>query len=132
MEGCVVTKPNQEPDGFAEFWSIWRPHKRHTDGRGEASDTFAKHLKRGLEPQDIVDGARWFIRGIKERDRDYIPLASTWLNRRDYLDGCELERAFQAKEAAREEQASAQSNVTPIRQQLGNTAFLRQYNQGAA
>ena len=22
-----------EPDGFADFWAIWRPHARKTDGR---------------------------------------------------------------------------------------------------
>lgn len=105
----------QEPEGFAEYWAIWRPHARHTDGRGLARDTFAKHLKDGADPQDIIDGARCFFRTIKERDREFVPLSSTWLNRRAYEDLAEQERTYQQRVA----EAQARShNVVPLSQSI--------------
>lgn len=111
-----------EPEGFADFWSVWRPHMRHTDGRGLARETFRRHILNGAEPQDIIDGARWFIRNLKERDREFIPLAATWLNREGYTDFAEKERGYQQSI-----DASANALVgSPVRQP-GQTAFLRQY-----
>lgn len=101
-----------EPEGFPEFWSIYQPVARHTDGRGLAREAYRKQILRGAEPQDIIDGARWFVRNLSPRDRDgYVPLASTWLNREAYPDFAEKERAFQRRLA--EQQTS--ENVTPIR-----------------
>lgn len=102
----------QEPDGFATFWAIWRPYARHTDGRGDARNTFAKHIKNGADPQDIIDGARCFFRTMKDRDREYVPLASTWLNREAYTDLAEQERAHQERMA--EVQARRAANVVNI------------------
>ena len=103
----------QEPDGFADYWAIWRPHARHTDGRGLARDTFAKHVKDGADPQDIIDGARCFFRTIKEKDREFVPLSSTWLNRRAYEDLAEQERTYQQRVAEAQERAH---NVVPLSQ----------------
>lgn len=86
-----------EPEGFQAFWDIWKPISRHTDGRGLARETFRRHVLNGADPQDIIDGTRWFVRSMKERDREYVPLSSTWLNREAYLDGCEQERSYQAR-----------------------------------
>lgn len=113
----------QEPQGFPEFWALWLPKKRHTDGRGDARTCFAKHLKAGVDPQDIIDGARWFLRNLK--DPQYIPLAATWLNRCDYEDGCIAERSYQARQASRET-----GNVTPIRRApLPENHFLNQWKK---
>lgn len=103
-----MTKIRQEPEGFSDFWAIWRPRARHTDGRGLARETFAKHIKAGANWQDIVDGARCFFRTMKDKDREFVPLASTWLNRGAYEDLAEAERAHQAR------YASLQTNVVPI------------------
>ena len=54
-----------EPIGFPEFWATWLPIKRRNDGRGEARATFAKHIKLGADPQDIIDGASWYVRNIR-------------------------------------------------------------------
>ena len=86
-----------EPEGFAEFWEVWLPHARHTDGRGLARETFRRHLLNGAMPEDIIDGARWFLRSMSDRDRQYVPLSSTWINREAYIDLCEKERAYQAR-----------------------------------
>ena len=82
----------KEPEGFPAFWELWRPHARKTDGRKLARETFAKHVRAGADPEDIVYGAAWFLRTMKERDREFIPLSSTWMNRGSYEDDCILER----------------------------------------
>jgi hypothetical protein len=90
----------QEPDGFANVWAIWRPHMRKNDGRGLARETYAKHLAKGAEPQDIEDGVRWYLASLKERDREYIPMFSTWINRGAYEDGAVNWREMQEKQQA--------------------------------
>ena len=86
----------KEPDGFPEFWAIWLPIKRRNDGRGLARATFAQHIKAGVDPQDIIDGARWYARNTPA-GYEYVPLASTWLNRGVYEDDGPRERAFQER-----------------------------------
>jgi hypothetical protein len=110
----------QEPEGFDIFWSqIWRPHARHTDGRGLARETFAKLVKNGADPQDIIDGARCFFRTMKDRDKDFVPLSSTWLNREAFTDLAEMERSYQAriaeaKQRSSERQIEQSENVVSI------------------
>lgn len=115
-----MTKTRIEPEGFADFWAIWRIHARHTDGRGLARDAYAKHLKAGAVPQDIIDGARYFFRTMKDKDRDYVPLSSTWLNRGAYEDMAEAERALQQRvidrtQAANVVQMQPQTKESPER-----------------
>lgn len=115
----------QEPEGFNDFWSIWRPHMRHTDGRGKARPRYAQQVNDGADPQDIIDGAKAFLRNLSEKDRPYIPLASSWLYAESYADWFEIERKYQAQlEAA----ANRTENVVPIRAATGQTAFLKEWN----
>lgn len=101
-----------EPEGFTEFWTFWRPHMRHTDGKGDAKAAYRKALLRGDLPADILDGAKGFIRNMSDKDRPYIPLAASWLNKESYEAWCDKEREYRA----RMEQASqAQENVVQIR-----------------
>jgi len=120
----------QEPDGFPAFWDIWRPHARHTDGRGLARETFRQHVLHGAMPQDIIDGAAWFVRSMKERDKEFIPLASTWLNRQAYEDLCLKERDYQARITGAEasKPARTQAEPQPARSRP-KTAFLAAYEQ---
>lgn len=100
----------EEPQGFADFWAVWLPISRHTDGRGLARTTYRSHILAGAMPQDIIDGAKWFIRNLKERDKEFVPLAATWINREAYSDFAALERRYQESLTAKRE------NVVPIRQ----------------
>lgn len=118
----LKTKADETPE-FQAFWNLWQPHARHTDGRGAARNEFFRHVEvLGSDPQDIVDGAAWFIRSLTERDREFIPLAASWLNRGAYEDMCEKERAFKARLAEKQEP----QNV--VRFQPGQTAFLKAFN----
>jgi hypothetical protein len=96
----------KEPQGFPTFWEIWRPHARKTDGRKLARETFAKHVRSGADAEDIIHGAAWFLRTMKERDREFIPLSSTWMNRGTYEDDCILERQRIAAILERERNAA--------------------------
>ncbi len=124
-----TTKADETPE-FVEFWEIWRPHMNANDGRGDARDTFFKHIEElGADPKDMVDGARWFIRsgGNQTPSSDGVVRkvhAQTWLNRRPYEDGAELERAFQAKQAER-----AANVVRMDPRPAGQTAFLKSWQQ---
>lgn len=116
----------EEPEGFDSFWQIWRPHARHTDGRGLARETFAKHIKAGSAAQDMIDGARYFFRTMKERDREFVPLSSTWLNRGAYEDMAEMERAYQERIQSRPVEQPSSVVVS-----LPKTHFMRQYEARA-
>lgn len=107
-----------EPEGFETLWTLWRDHARKTDGRGKARPTYRKWLLEGAEPQDMIDGARWHIRSLSERDKPYINLLSVYLNSERWVDECEMERAYLAKiaeaERIRDERRAAQPNVVQI------------------
>lgn len=118
----------QEPEGFSEFWQdVWRPHARHTDGRGLARDTFRKHILAGANPQDIIDGARYFFRSMKDKDREFVPLSSTWLNRQAYEDLAEKERAYQAKVESANLRRS--ENVVQMRPVLPDSHFSKRWER---
>jgi hypothetical protein len=93
------------------------------DGRGAARDEFFRHVEeRGAEPQDIVDGAAWFIRAGGQGE--FKCHAQTWLNRCAYEDGAEKERQYQAKLADRA------ANVVPIKPvSTYKPKFLQQWEQ---
>jgi len=111
----MKTREN-DPEGFDLFWSYWRPHMRRTDGRKDARDAYRKHILSGASPEDILDGAKAFLRDMPERDKPYIPLAASWLNKESYLDWADKEREYQARLAARAEnvvQMKPLSNYKP-------------------
>lgn len=110
-----------DPEGFADFWCIWRPHMRHTDGKTPARAAFIKALLNGALPQDIIDGASGYIRFMPEKDKPYIQLAQTWLNNFIFENWCDRERAFQARISA------APSTVVEIKPNLPENHFSRRW-----
>ncbi len=122
-QGRKITKKDETPE-FIAFWELWRQQARHTDGRGLARDTFFKHVEQGADPQDIVDGARWFLRNLK--DPAFIPMSATWLNRGAYEDMAEHERTYQARLEA-SQQKNDQANVVQMRAVLPETHFSKKW-----
>lgn len=118
-----------ESPEFDEFWTIWKPIRRRTDGRLDAMDGFNKMLnkmlKDGLYPardmvvRDIIDGARWFVRNTPPND-EFVPLAKSWINDGVWMDDCEKERQFQARQSEPEK-------VVSLRPAMPKSRFLRQY-----
>jgi hypothetical protein len=86
----------QEPEGFDAFWTFWREHKRHTDGRGKCRKEYQRQLNEGALAEDLLLAAKWHVRNTK--DLAFIPLAATWLNSEAWIDECEKERAFQSRQ----------------------------------
>ena len=122
-----------EPEGFPEAWALWRPHMRKNDGRGEARAAFSKHIKGGASPADIIDGIRFYLRGLKEAELPYIPMFSTWINRGAYEDGAIAEREYQQRIAERAAQASqAPTNVQQLRPAGYKTPFQIQWEKQQA
>ena len=116
-----TSKADETPE-FQAFWAIWQPHMNKHDGRGAARDEFFRHIEeRGADPQDIVDGAAWFIRDGGQRE--FKCHAQTWLNRCAYEDGAEAERKHQAKLADRTNVVS----MKPIAAPLPANHFSRRY-----
>ncbi|MNE13585.1 hypothetical protein D3C80_1064250 [compost metagenome] len=104
----ISSKADETPE-FIQFWEAWRPYARDTDGRGAARDAFLTHVNAGADPMDIVDGARFFLRSIK--DKQFVPLVQTWLNRRAFEDMAEQERAYQRRVAGRLTEKAANTSV---------------------
>jgi hypothetical protein len=91
-----ISKADETPE-FIEFWSVWKEIKNDNDGRHAARDEFFRHVEEyGADPQDIVDGARWYA--MKGGNRQFKQHAKTWLNRGDYEDGCEEWRSHLQKQ----------------------------------
>lgn len=121
MKKARPTTKADETTEFLAFWECWKPIMHKNDGRGSARDEFFRHVEeRGADPQDIVDGARWFVRN--GGNAEYKLHAQTWLNRRAYEDGAESERAYQASLIERSE------NVIQIKP-AKKTAFLEQWER---
>lgn len=107
-----MAKAEESPE-FRIFWEeVWRKHARHTDGRGLAREKFNRIVKDGADPQDIIDGSKWFFLTMKERDREFVPLSATWLARGAFEDLAEQYRAHEARRQAR--LAAKSDNVVSI------------------
>lgn len=120
----------EEPEGFPEFWDVWRPHMRHTDGRGDARKAFRKHVLEGADPQDIIDGARAYIRNhlsLPPEKQAFIPLAASWINKEAYMDWCEKERAYQARIQERRQQSNVVRMNAP--RPAKPTLFMQHYEK---
>lgn len=83
-----------KPDSpeFLAFWNLWKPYQRSSDGRGKARPAYQQMIEQGADPQDIIDGAAWYLRNLKPEERPYIPLASSWLRSERWADECIKER----------------------------------------
>lgn len=114
-------------DPFTAFWLIWRKHCRKTDGRGKARPAWQQMIEAGVDPQDMIDGASWYLRNLSERDAPYIPLAASWIRSERWADDCEQERAYQQRMAERE----AKTNVVPIKPQP-KSKFLQEWERREA
>lgn len=94
-------RQTHEPEGFADWWAFWRPHMRHTDGKSDARSAYTKALLRGALPDDLLTGAQGYIRFMPEKDKPYIQLSQTWLNKDRWEDWADKEREYQSRLADR-------------------------------
>lgn len=114
MKRARPTSKTDETPEFKAFWDIWQPHMHKNDGRGSARDEFFRHIEeRGADPQDIVDGAAWYIRSGGQGEKSTCH-AQTWLNRCAYEDGADKERQFKARQADRTNVVAMKPIAAPL------------------
>lgn len=116
-----------ESEGYADLWALWLPIKRKNDGRGDGRKAYAKLLET-YTPQDIIDGAQWYIRNL-EKGYPYVPMLATWLNREVFADLYERERAYQEQRARVDVMRDAKKRERKERQ-YPKPKFLQQYENG--
>lgn len=109
-------RPEEEPEGFNEFWSLWMPVCRESDGKPKAREAYRKHILLGAQPQDIIDAARWHIRQREANNSlPHIQLVASWLNCERYEFEAVKERQYQERLAEIEARKQQQSSVIPMR-----------------
>lgn len=124
-----------ESEAFKAFWEIWRPYRRHTDGRGKARVAFEKAVSEGADPETIIEGAGVYFdyvlpKAEKENNGkrsvfEFIPLAATWLNDGRFEDVLEDWEDHLREEEKREELKRRRDNVAQFPR--GQTKFLKQF-----
>ena len=76
------SKPKMIAGKFEEFWSIY-PKKQ---SRGQAESAYAKAIKQ-TDHDQIISGLQRSIQSDHRfQNKQYTPMASTWLNAKGYLD----------------------------------------------
>ena len=89
-----LSEPVSEPSDtcrFEEFWSVF-PKRDGANPKKTARLKFERAIKRGMDPQAIIDGARRLAASHREKGTEgtqFVPMAATWLNQERWDDGCE-------------------------------------------
>jgi len=81
-EGGRRKEVNSTDDFFETFWKIYPPRLPHQNPKKPAKLKFAAAVKRGVDPQTIIDGATRYAAYVdsEETDPQFIKQAVTWLN----------------------------------------------------
>jgi MarR family len=93
--GASASLPKKSPRYTAEFETFWRiyPSRRpHPHPKEPAALKFAAALKLGVEPEDIIAGAKRYAAYVAREVRDprYIVQAATWLHQKRWNDQHEV------------------------------------------
>lgn len=81
-DATSTRKPRREPERFAEFYDLYPKHK----GRDAAARAFEKVIKRNVDPQDLINGAKRYRAEVKGIDPRYVKHPATWLNQGCWQD----------------------------------------------
>lgn len=84
-------QPEPEPElykyigHFEEFWSVYPHRNGRKQKRKPSLQKFEAAVRRGVDPQQIIDGARAFRQDRKALS-NFAPDPSTWLNQEGWTD----------------------------------------------
>lgn len=81
-------KPEAGPEGFAEFWAAY-PRRDGANPRAPAEVSYAKALKGGARPEEILAGVRGYAAEVNRKGSagtEFVAQAVTWLNQRRWRD----------------------------------------------
>jgi hypothetical protein len=89
-----ISPPIVPPYGedFTKFWNLY-PRKQ---AKARAEKAWAKWAKAKVSPSVILDTLKAQLPELKKREREYIPLAATWLNSEPWRD--ELEKSAEKQD----------------------------------
>jgi len=84
-------RKNQESKtlgAFEEFWKVYPSRGKHPNPKKPARLKFDAAVKRGVDPNEIVSGARRFAQQIVDLGtaEQFVTQALTWLNQERWLD----------------------------------------------
>jgi len=79
-----ISPPIVPPNGedFTKFWNLY-PRKQ---AKARAEKAWAKWAKAKVSPSVILDTLKAQLPELKKREREYIPLAASWLNGEPWRD----------------------------------------------
>lgn len=83
-----IEEVNKIYDGFDEFWECFPSRSPHQNPKKPARQKFGAAVKRGVNPQDIIDGAKRYAAYVEAEGTDpkFIAQAVTWLNQERWQD----------------------------------------------
>jgi len=74
-----------EYDAFEMFWQAY-PKRSGENPKKPAREKFERAVAKGVDPEDIIAGARRYARQSIDTEPQYIPMAKTWLNQERWKD----------------------------------------------
>lgn len=96
----ITTREERPPlPTFDDFWAVW-PRKV---GKVDARKAWDKAIKRGVDPHEIVAGAKLLAEDPNLPERRFIKHPSGWINGERWTD----EDAFPAPDTSEQQQATA-------------------------
>ena len=101
-------------DEFDIFWAIYRPLRgKHPNPKVEARNEFAKSLKRGNSPSDIIAGTKAFAEYHRSEGTDprMVPHARRYLLRDHWLDYVPTEEEAAEAEESRDKALRAMADI---------------------
>jgi hypothetical protein len=87
--GEVPAPPKKEPaklNGHAADFEKWYSVYPKKEDRGHAVAAYAKAIKAGATPTEILAGLQRNVAVLRAKDRQFIPLPATWLNGQRWTD----------------------------------------------
>lgn len=73
-------------NGHTADFDRWYAAYPKKEDRGHAVAAYAKAIKAGATPAEILAGLQRNVSALREKERKYIPLPATWLNGQRWTD----------------------------------------------
>ncbi len=93
LTSSAAKSAGSHPSDTPHFLAFWAAYPKR-QGKGEARTAFAKQLK-FTDATTLINAANDFARWceVKQTDKQYIPLAATWLNQSRWEDELDFEQS---------------------------------------
>ena len=72
-------------DAFERFWSVY-PKRDGSNPKKPAAVKFQRLVAKGINPDDIIQGAERYARVMVDKEPKFVAMAITWLNQERWKD----------------------------------------------